>query len=305
MLKIEKPYEQILTATPSPDGKKIAIMTVNKKDQELDIAVISSEDGKIIKNLTRGYTTKFEYVTYDEYDFSGRNLSWSKDGKLIAYFARSGKRRNLFIVDAESGHAKRRIHMSLDMAGAPAFSPDNKHIAFSAFSKGISDIYAVNIATKQITNITKDIYYDKTPAWSSKGDKILYASRRAGYDQIFDISIKNSAERTQYTSEKYNSSSPWYSQDNKIIYFSSDKNGIDNIYALNLEKNEISQLTDVLGANFSPFTFVKDNQEKLAFTAFLKASIICWKSISKNPLHRWQHPRLKALRQKKLPMMQN
>lgn len=199
LLKIEKPYEQALSATPSPDGKKIALFTVNKKDAELDIVIVSSEDGTVLKNITSGFTTKYEYLTYDEYNFSGRNISWSKDGKLISYFGRSGKRRALFIVEAENGHIKKRIRIPLDMAGAPSFAPDGKHIAFAARLKGIMDIYLVDINTKRITNLTDDIYFDKTPTWSEKGDKILYASRREGNDQIFEISVKNPDVRTQYT----------------------------------------------------------------------------------------------------------
>jgi len=40
---------------PSPSGDLIATVTINRKDQELDIVLISSKDGSIVRNLTSGF----------------------------------------------------------------------------------------------------------------------------------------------------------------------------------------------------------------------------------------------------------
>ncbi len=269
-LKVIKPFEQTLSAAPSPDGKKIAIYTVNKYDSEIDLIIISSQDGSTIKNITKGFTTKFEYITFDNFYFSGRNITWSADGKYIAFFARYGKRRALFLADASTGKIKKRYKIPLDAAGAPSFSPDGNYIAFSALSDAISDIYLLNLNNKNIINITNDIYYDITPTWSPDGKTILYSSRRESHDQIFEININNPKIRIQYTFENYDSVSPYYSPDMKIIYFSSNKNGIYNIYALNKETNELYQLSDVLGGAYSPFIIKNDNQTNIYFTEFFK-----------------------------------
>ena len=39
---------------PSPSGDLIAVVTVNRKDGELDIVLLSSKDGSVVRNLTRG-----------------------------------------------------------------------------------------------------------------------------------------------------------------------------------------------------------------------------------------------------------
>lgn len=270
VIKVKKPYEQILSATPSPDYKKLAVFTINRVDGEIDLIIISSENGKIIKNITKGYTTKFEYLTFDNFYFSGRNITWSQDGKYIAFFARDGKRRSLFIADAYSGKIKKKYKIKLDLAGAPSFSPDSKNIAFSALSKGISDIYLLNLTNKNITNLTNDIYYDITPSWSPNGKAILYSSRRNGYNQIMEILLDNPQQRIQYTFDNYDCTSPLYSPDMKLIYFSANKNGINNIYALNKETNDMVQLTDVLGGAYSPCILKKDNQNIIYYTEFFK-----------------------------------
>src|SRR3954447_9770659 len=48
-------FAQALSIAPSPSGDLIAAVTVNRKDQELDIVLISSKDGSIVRNLTGGF----------------------------------------------------------------------------------------------------------------------------------------------------------------------------------------------------------------------------------------------------------
>ena len=43
-----------LTAEPSPSGDLLAVATINRKDREVDIVLISAKDGKVIRNLTSG-----------------------------------------------------------------------------------------------------------------------------------------------------------------------------------------------------------------------------------------------------------
>ncbi|HZA33789.1 MAG TPA: hypothetical protein VE505_02620, partial [Vicinamibacterales bacterium] len=47
-------YANVYSAEPSPSGELIAAMTGNRRDGELDIVLLSSKDGSVIRNLTRG-----------------------------------------------------------------------------------------------------------------------------------------------------------------------------------------------------------------------------------------------------------
>jgi hypothetical protein len=48
-------FAEALSIAPSPSGDLIAVVTANRKDQELDIVLISSKDGSIVRNLTSGF----------------------------------------------------------------------------------------------------------------------------------------------------------------------------------------------------------------------------------------------------------
>src|SRR6202790_3080850 len=48
-------FAEALSIAPSPSGDLIAAITINRKDRELDIVLISAKDGSIVRNLTSGF----------------------------------------------------------------------------------------------------------------------------------------------------------------------------------------------------------------------------------------------------------
>src|SRR5207248_6327836 len=48
-------FAEALSIAPSPSGDLIAAVTVNRKDREYDIVLLSSKDGSIVRNLTSGF----------------------------------------------------------------------------------------------------------------------------------------------------------------------------------------------------------------------------------------------------------
>src|SRR4051812_17572270 len=84
---------------PSPSGDLLAAVTVNRKDGELDIVLISTKDGSIVRNLTRGFDKD---LGFDHIVFMGERvempwMSWSPKGDRLAYFVRTEKERTLVI----------------------------------------------------------------------------------------------------------------------------------------------------------------------------------------------------------------
>ena len=95
------PYVSVISIEPSPSGDLIAVAAGNRKDQELDIILLSTKDGKVIRNLTGGFNTGFgfEYIATPG-GFRGNAvpwMSWSPVGDRIAYFARKEKQKELVL----------------------------------------------------------------------------------------------------------------------------------------------------------------------------------------------------------------
>ena len=73
-------------------------MTGNAGDRELDIVLISTKDGQVVRNLTPGFDQSrgFEYIVQP----GGRWISvpwmsWSPAGDRLAFFVRTEKDRSL------------------------------------------------------------------------------------------------------------------------------------------------------------------------------------------------------------------
>ena len=79
-----------LSIEPSPSGDLIAMVTGNRRDQELDIVLMSAKDGSIIRNLTSGFDQSrgFEFIITPGMRFNMVPwLSWATSGDQIGYFA--------------------------------------------------------------------------------------------------------------------------------------------------------------------------------------------------------------------------
>ena len=95
------PYVAVVSIEPSPSGDLMAVAAGNRKDQELDIILISTKDGKVIRNLTDGFNkdSGYEYIATPG-GFRGNAvpwMSWAPAGDRIAYFARTEKDKTLVL----------------------------------------------------------------------------------------------------------------------------------------------------------------------------------------------------------------
>ena len=48
-------YAEALAIAPSPSGDLLAVITINRKDREVDVVLVSTKDGSVIRNLTEGF----------------------------------------------------------------------------------------------------------------------------------------------------------------------------------------------------------------------------------------------------------
>ncbi len=270
------PYFYALSHAVSPSGDIVATLTYNTKDYDADIVLISTKDGSVIKNITKGYTTKYEYIKYEIDPSRGKNLDWSPDGDRIAFFARDGEKYSLFIIHALRGNTLEKFKIPVDQPCAPCFLPSGDELLFTAFQEGTHDIFKINLATKKITNLTEDSLYEKAPAVSPDGKLVAYTIRIDGEDKLFISPLDNLKKKTQLTFGKGDTITPQFSADSKEIFFSGDERDAFNIYSLNLESGELRRWSDVRTGNFYPSPLPND-PKKIIFSSFNKSSFQIFK----------------------------
>ena len=271
------PYYFSLSHAVSPSGDIVAVLTQNVKDYDIDIVLISTKDGSVVKNITKGYTLKYEHIKFEIDPSKGKDIAWSSDGDRIAFFARSGQKHALFILNALNGKILKTIKIPVDQPSSPCFFPQGEELLFTAFHEGLHNIFKINLSTEKILNLTEDDFFEKAPMISPDGTKVAYTIHLDTYDKLFLSPLNNLKKRTQLTFGKGNTISPHFSEDSKELYFSGDMRDAYNIYSLNLETGELKRYTDVRTGNFFPMPLPND-PEKVIFASFNKGAFQVFKS---------------------------
>lgn len=178
----------------SPDGRHIVFCknhagTRSVHIGDLDPAAAPSEGMKNVRLLAPNL--EFEQA------FTPR---WSPDGKHVAYsvWKRGGYRDIRYIDIATNSYRDLFVDRAVD--GSPAFSPDGRFLLFHSDRTGISNIYAYEVATghlKQVTNVINGAY---SPEVSADGKTLAYV----GYTTAgFDLYAMRYDESTWTDAEEY------------------------------------------------------------------------------------------------------
>jgi hypothetical protein len=281
-------YVSVVSIEPSPSGDLIAVAAGNRKDQELDIILLSTKDSKVIRNLTGGFNTGFgfEYISTPG-GFRGNAvpwMSWSPVGDRIAYFARKEKQKEVVLQNVLTRKIEKRfVIKSVDMAESPDISPDGKLLAFAGLRNAIADIFVLDLETGDIKDVTNDAFGDYAPTWALDGKSIVYLARVSGNDKLFRLDIAT-GKKTQLTFGTHDDGGAQFMDADTLVFPSTAvdpnqpispeiaKNGnIYNVWTLNLKTNELKQYTDALGGNVSPVVLRDENKaQRIAFITYYK-----------------------------------
>lgn len=258
--------------TFSPEGDKIAIFS--DRSDYTEIYLVSAIDGKVVDRLVQGERSG-DLESLHSY-VSG--MSWSPDGKNLAFAAKSAGADAIIIYDVKKKRITKKIKQGFGVIVSPSWGKNNE-IAFSGVKGGRADIWLVNSETNELKQLTNDIYDDKDASFSPDGSKIAFSSDRPvatdvpvdfkyGTYNIFTIDVATgaiSAVTNQTGIGRY----PTWSPDGKKLCFTSNVNGIDNLYVkLLADSSAAFPVTNVLTGISSPSWSPKGDQ--IAFSAFLK-----------------------------------
>lgn len=273
----------------SPQGNKIAF--ISDMEGYLDVYLMDLLTEKIKKIVDAQRTSNFE-----ELHLLTPGICWSPDGKKIAFSVKSGSRDAIFIVDIES-EKQDKLDFKLDAIFSVDWSRDGKFLTFIGNNSKQSDVYKYNLETKELENITNDVFTDSDPVWSLNGEKIYFVSDRKNnltkdlypkkmweYDysnlDIYSIDVKTKEISRLINFIESDETSPQISSDGKSLFFISDKNGINNIYKFDLEKNISEPITNSLTGIYQ--LSISSDGEKMTFSSLHEAGFDIF--LLKNPL---------------------
>ncbi|MDX1529961.1 MAG: peptidase MA family metallohydrolase [Rhodothermales bacterium] len=249
-------------AAISPQGDKVAYLTA--RGALFDVYVVSTTGDEPPRKLIDGQTNP----QFESFRILTPGLSWSPDGSRLAVAVKSGPSDAIAVVDAETGHATHYRVPGLDAVISVAFSPDGRRIAFEGTDGAHSDLYVLDLATERATNYTNDLFGDHEPAWSPDGRALVFHSDRgahtatgrataasafaildhdyAQYD-LYRLDLDAPGELQRLTDDPtWDEQSPAFGADSDRLLFVSDRNGVYNLYELDLGTGRERPLTDLL-----------------------------------------------------------
>ena len=235
----------------SPDGSRLIFFS--ERDLfSIDLYLADARTGEIIRKITDTATNPH----FESLQFLTSAGAWDNTGKRIVFPGISGGTPVLTIVNVDNGRTDRQIKLDeMHEILNPAWSPDGRQIAFSGLIGGFNDLFVYDLEKSALTRLTNDPYAEMDPAWSPDGRSIAFSSDRFTTNldtlspgplrlAVIDVASRAIREIGGFAGAK--NISPQWTPDGRQIYFLSDREGITNIYRLDLEGGETRQLTNML-----------------------------------------------------------
>jgi len=225
----------------SPDGSRLAFSSMTKSGW--DILMYSMDLNRLVSfpkfggtNLSPAWTSDGTKLAFSSsrsgdpeiytVDQSGGNLKrvtsfkgpdvspvWNrKTNAQIAWVSGRTGLPQIYTMEADGTNVQRLTDQGY--AVSPAWSPNGQFLAFAWIrhygpgAPGASDIYLMDVASKQWVQLTHDGGRNDFPSWSPDGRHLVFQSSRAGGEQIWEM-LADGSNQKQLTSTGSNTQPNW------------------------------------------------------------------------------------------------
>ncbi len=179
-------------------------------------------------------------------------LSWSHDGRWIAFASRGGA--GIDVVDPD-GKNRRSIVPSASM---PSWAPDDTWLALATCRGATCGIYKVTTAGGDVIPVVGESA--SNPAVSPDGTRILYQAKVDGVEQVFVINADGSSKKQLTSGVALHVDAQW-APDASVIFYRTPEGNNWSIWRMNPDgSNKVKLPVDNVAPVDWPF-------EKLAVTS--------------------------------------
>ncbi|MDP5238694.1 Tol-Pal system beta propeller repeat protein TolB [Uliginosibacterium sp. 31-16] len=198
--------EPIMSPAWSPDGKRLAYVSFDKKKPIIYVRALDSVRTTVLAN----------------YKGSNSAPSWSPDGRRLAMTLTKDGLSQVYVANMD-GSGLRRLTSSNGIDTEPQWSPDGNHIYFTSDRGGSPQIYRVPADGGAVQRVTFAGAYNVSPRVSPDGKTLVYISRNDGR---FQITMQDLAsQQTQALTDSAKDESPSFAPDGRTILYATEAGG--------------------------------------------------------------------------------
>ncbi len=212
---IASSVEPLMSPSWSPDGKKIAYVSFERKSAAIYVQTLASGERTRVAEFpgingapawspdgTRLALTLSKDGSPDIFilNLSSHSLtkltksfaidtepSWSPDGNTIVFTSDRGGKPQIYMVSSQGGDEK-RLTFSGSYNARASFSPDGRNLVMVHGNGNDYRIAIMDMANKSINVLTSG-RSDESPSFAPNGSMILYASKKGGTGFLSAVSI--------------------------------------------------------------------------------------------------------------------
>ncbi len=241
--------QQNISPSVSPDGRYVAYFS-SRGLFGMDLYLADANTGEIISQLTSVTSDRH----FDALSFISSAGTWSPDGSQIAFVVYAGGNNELNVMNVDSRRIVRRIKVpGVGAMTDPAWSPDGGSIAFTGLKGGISDLYLHDMQSRETRQLTNDREAQFHPAWSPDGTQIAFVTDagaetdlnalRLGEMRLALLSPTTGRVQLLPRVGAGKHINPQFTLQGDALLFVSDRDGVSDIYRLQLSNGELRRVT--------------------------------------------------------------
>ncbi len=262
----------------SPNGR-YAIFLSERNLFSIDLFLADISKKEIIREVAS--SAKNSHI--DDFDYIESSGTWSPNSQEFAFVGYKRGQNVLIINEALSGKTIAEITIpGVPAFSNPAWSPDGNQIVVSGLVQGQADLYAYDLKTKKVTQLTNDIYSELHPHWSADGAVLYFSSDKLSMERgrtngkwTFNLAMLDVISGVMEDIDIFpgaDNLNPWEDANGDIVFIS-NRDGFRNMYRYEPSSGKVFQMTDFMTGisgitHYAPAISLSRRQQRILYTYF-------------------------------------